>query len=307
MLENLSRQPRQRGRFRPFRSLLFVPGNREGWAEKAVRAGADAVILDLEDAVPEHQKESARTTVAASIDWLHAEHPEVGVLVRPNGLLTPHVGKDLAAVVRPGLDALLLPMIRTPEDVIRYDALVTYFESERNLDPGSISLVPTLETAQSVAHCEQIAQATPRVASLLAAAAKGADIAREIGFVWTPEGLETLYLRSRAIVACRAAGITHPICGVWQDIHDLDGLAAFAQQNRRLGFRGQALLHPSHVEITNRTYGISDEELDRYERMVATFEAAEGRDRGAVLFEGEHIDIAHVETARQILKQAGRR
>lgn len=307
MLESLSRQPGETGRIPPFRSLLFVPGNREGWPEKAARSGTDAVILDLEDAVPEHQKEAARALVAASIDRLRAEHPQVGVLVRPNGLLTPHAGKDLAAVVRPGLDALLLPMIRTPEDVIRYDALVTYFEAERGLRPGSISLVPTLETAQSVANCELLARATPRVATLLVGAAKGADIAREIGFDWTPEGLETLYLRSRAIVACRAAGITHPICGVWQDIHDLAGLAAFAKQNRQLGFRGQALLHPSHVETTNQTYGVSEEELDRLERMVVAFEAAEGRDTGAVLFEGEHIDIAHVQTARQILIQAGRR
>lgn len=290
---------------KPYKSLLFVPGHRGDWVDKAVRAGTDAVILDLEDAVPEQLKAEARQTVAESVARLRAEHPDVGVVVRPNGLGTPHVGKDLAAVVRPGVDALLLPMIYTAEDVIRFDALVGYFESEHGVEPGSVGLVPTLETAQSVANCEQLASATPRVASLLVAAAKGADIAREIGFEWTLEGLETLYLRSRALVACRAAGITHPICGIWQDVHDLDGLATFTAQNRRLGFRGQVLLHPSHVATINATYGLTDEELDRYRRMVAAFEAAEAQGRAAVDFEGEHIDIAHVQTARQMLGLAG--
>lgn len=290
---------------KPYKSLLFVPGHRGDWVDKAVRAGADAVILDLEDAVPEQSKAEARVTVTESVDRLRAEHPEVGVVVRPNGLGTPHVGKDLAAVVRAGVDALLLPMIRTAEDVIRFDALVGHFESERGLEPGSVELVPTLETAQSVGNCEQLAAATPRVASLLVAAAKGADVAREIGFEWTLEGLETLYLRSRALVACRAAGISHPICGIWQDVHDLDGLATFTAQNRRLGFRGQVLLHPSHVATINATYGPTEAELDRYRRMVDAFEAAEADGRAAVDFEGEHIDIAHVRTARELLELAG--
>jgi citrate lyase subunit beta/citryl-CoA lyase len=157
-----------------------------------------------------------------------------------------------------------------------------------------------------VANCESLAQATTRVGTLLVAAAKGADIAREIGFEWSIGGLETLYLRSRAIVACRSAGITHPICGVWQDIGDLEGLNTFARQNRQLGFRGQVLLHPSHVASVNEVYGVSATELDRYERMVAAFDAAVGTGRAAVQFEGEHIDIAHAQTAREVLASAGR-
>jgi len=292
---------------RPFRSLLFVPGHREGWAEKAARSGTDAVILDLEDAVPEAEKAAARERVAASIDRLRAEHPGVGIVVRPNGLDTPHAGRDLAATVRAGVDALLLPMIRTASDVIRFDALLGHFEAEAGLTPGTVKLVPTLETAQSVVNCEAIAVATPRVASLLVAAAKGADIAREIGFEWTLDGRETLYLRGRALVACRAAGIDHPICGIWQDVHDLDGLATFCAQNRQLGFRGQVLLHPSHVATVNEVYGVSEAQLDRYRRMVAAFEAAQAEGRAAVAFEGEHIDIAHVQTARQVLDRAGAR
>lgn len=290
----------------PFRSLMFVPGHREGWAQKAARSGTDAVILDLEDAVPAGEKAAARENVAGSVAWLRENRPDVGVVIRPNGLDSGHAGKDLAAVVQRGVSALLLPMIRTAEDVVRFDALLGYFEEERGMPPGSVGLIPTLETAQSVANCESLAQATPRVATLLVAAAKGADIAREIGFEWTLGGLETLYLRGRAIVACRSAGISHPICGVWQDIADLAGLETFALQNRQLGFRGQVLLHPSHVAAVNEVYGVSDDELDRYQRMVEAFEAAVSTGKAAVQFEGEHIDIAHVETARQVLATAGR-
>lgn len=284
----------------PYRSLLFVPGHRGDWVDKAVRAKPDAVILDLEDAVPDGEKQHARRTVAESVRRLRAEHPWLGVLVRPNGIDTPHAGRDVAEVVGQDPHALLLPMVHTPADVIRYDALVTHFAHEHGLAPGSVRLVPSLETARSVAQCEELAVATPRVDSLQVAAAKGADIARELGFEWTPEGLETLYLRSRALVACRAAGIT-PICGVWQDIGDLDGLSRFATQNRQLGFRGQVVLHPSHVPTVNATYGVDAADLDRYRRMVTAFEAAQAQGQAALLFEGEHIDIAHVETARRIL------
>jgi citrate lyase subunit beta/citryl-CoA lyase len=135
----------------------------------------------------------------------------------------------------------------------------------------------------------------------MAAAAKDADISREIGFSWTPEGLETLYLRSRVVVAARASGVEHVVVGLWQDVRDLEGLRAFAEANRRLGFSGQVVIHPSHVPVVNAVYGMSEEVLARYAAMVRSFEAAAAEGHGAALFEGEHIDVAHASNARRIL------
>ena len=290
---------------RPYRSLLFVPGHKPGWVKKAVAARPDAVILDLEDSVPEGEKANGRAAVADSIAMLRAEHPHVGVFVRPNPLDTDHFGADLAAVVRPGLTGVLLPKLYRRDDIVAFDALLTHFEIAANMSRGSVEALPTLETARSLAACEELATG-PRVVSLMAAAARDADVSREVGFTWTPGGLETLYLRSRVVLACRAAGLSHPICGLWQEIQDLDGLRTFASGNLGLGFRGQVVIHPSHVAVVNDVYTPAPDVVDRFRRMIAAFEEAERAGSAAALFDGEHIDIAHVTTARGVVALADR-
>lgn len=286
---------------RPLRSLLFVPAHREGWAHKAATAGTDAVIVDLEDSVPESGKADARGTAAATIDALHTDFPDLTVLVRPNPLDTVHFGRDLQAVVRPGLHGLLLPKIYGPREVLDFAALLDHFEISAGMDRGSVEVIPTLETAKSLVNCEQIAAAHPRVASLMVAAARDADVSREVGFEWTPEGLETLHYRSKAVLACRAAGLAHPIVGLWQEIGDLDGLRTFAEGNRRLGFAGQVLIHPSHVATVNDVYAPDPKLVDRFRRMIEAFEQASAAGHAAALFEGEHVDIAHIKTARGVV------
>lgn|SRR5690606_24815814 len=289
---------------RPYRSLLFVPGHKPSWVDKAVRSGADALILDLEDSVPPGAKADARSAVAESIDRLHRDHPQVGVLVRPNAWDTDHFGADLEATVRPGLEALLLPKVYAPRDVQNFAALLDHFEIRMGMARGSIELVPSLETAASLVRCAELATASPRVASLMAAAARDADVSREVGFTWTAEGMETLYYRSRVVLACRAAGLRHPLVGLWQDIGDLAGLEQFAVGNLQLGYRGQVVIHPTHVPVVNRVYTPPPEVVERYRRMIAAFEEAVAAGHGAVEFEGEHIDIAHVQTAREIVALA---
>ncbi|GLY68998.1 HpcH/HpaI aldolase/citrate lyase family protein [Amycolatopsis taiwanensis] len=287
---------------KPYRSLLFVPGHKPDWADKGIRAGAHALILDLEDAVPSEAKDAGRAAVAATLDRL-AGGP-TGLVVRVNPLDTDLFGKDIAAVVRPGLTALLLPKVYGRDDIVAYDALVTAAEVERGLPRGSVGLIPSLETARSLSNVDAIASA-PRVVGLMAAAAKDADISREVGFTWSPAGLETLYLRSKVVLAARSAGLGHIVLGLWQDVRDLDGLRAFAQANRDLGFGGQVVIHPSHVGPVNEVYTPSDAELDRLRRLVAAYEDGARAGQGAVMFEGEHIDLAHAQSARSILAVAG--
>ena len=285
---------------RPYRSLLFVPGHKGPWVDKAVAAGAHAVILDLEDAVPEADKQLARDTTAASVDRLAGR--EVGAVVRVNALDTPHFGADLEAVVRPGLDAVLLPKIMSLQDVVGFDALVRHFELRAGMPVGTVGLVPSLETARGLADVERIA-AGPRVVSLMAAAAKDADISREVGFRWSAEGLETLFLRSKVVLAARAAGLQHIVLGLWQAIADLEGLRAFATANASLGYGGQVLIHPSHVAVVNDAYAVPERELERYRGMVAAYEEASAHGSGDVLYRGEHVDLAHVQHAREVLAQ----
>lgn len=286
---------------RPYRSILFVPGHKPAWAEKALKAGADAIILDLEDSVPAGEKAAARQAVARSIRHLRALDPAVGIGVRVNGLATRLTGADLEEVVVPGLDIIFAPKIEEPADVLRYDALLDHFE-HRNGVHGLEYIVP-VETVKAIQNCERIASASPRVGAMIGPTAEHADIAREVGFEWTPEGLETLYLRSRVLLACRGAGL-HALTGLWERIDDLEGLERFARAGRRLGFRGMIAIHPAHVPVLNKVFSASPEEIAFYEGLVAAYEQAAREGSGALRYRGLHIDKAHYDKALLWLESA---
>jgi citrate lyase subunit beta/citryl-CoA lyase len=281
--------------------LLFVPGHRGTWVEKAIASGVDGLILDLEDSVPTDLKPEARQEVARSITRLHEAGSPVAVYVRLNSLDTGLSGDDIETVAIPGLDGFVLPKTFGPEDIIRFDALVTHFEARNGVEAGRIEFICSLETAEAYAHCEEIAVASPRVATLFAGTARDADVSRSIGFQFTPEGQETLFLRSRALLAARANGLEFPLVGVWQDLADPEGARRFSEQNRTIGFRGQVLIHPSHVAVANEVFSPSKFEVDFYAGMIAAFEEAEAGGAAAVVYEGMHIDYAHIKTARDVL------
>ncbi len=283
------------------RSLLFVPGHKADWIPKALASAADAVIIDLEDAVPEGQKEVAR---ANARDAIAGHHGPKTILIRPNGLLTPHFFEDLHATAVAGLDAYLLPMLTNRDDVVAFDAVIAAAELANGTPRGTIEVIPSFETAAAIENVAQIL-AGPRVGGLMAAAAKDADIARSVGFRWSPEGSETLYLRSRLVLAARAAGLRMVVLGLWQNVADIAGLRAFAEANAALGYRGQVIIHPTHAAVVNTAYGLSPELAGYYRRLVAAFDAAVAEGHGAVAFDGEHIDLAHAEHARAMLRDAG--
>ena len=285
---------------KPLRSLLFVPGHRGTWVEKGVASGADALILDLEDSVPEDIKESARREVAASVTRLRQSGAGVAVYIRLNSLESGLPGDDLEVVAIDGVDGFLLPKTYGADDIIRFDALVTHYERRNAVAAQTFEFIACLETAEAYADCENIAKA-PRVATLFAGTARDADVSRSIGFQFTTGGLETIYLRSRALLATRAAGLEFPLCGLWQDLSDPEGERAFARQNRELGFRGQVVIHPSHVKLVNEVYSPSLSEIEFYDGMIKAFEAAVAEGAAAVSYEGMHVDYAHVKTAREVL------
>jgi citrate lyase subunit beta / citryl-CoA lyase len=277
---------------RPYRTLLFVPGHRPDWVPKAVKAGADAIVLDLEDSVPDTEKAAARRQVRESIQTLKGTN--TGVLVRVNSLATRLTGADLEEVVVPGLDGIFAPKIEQATDVLRYDALLDHFET-RNGVAGLQYVIP-VETVPAIQNCREIAQASPRVGAMIGPTAEHADIAREVGFEWTPEGLETLYLRSRVLLACREAGI-HPLTALWERLDDLDGLREFAVRGRQLGFRGMIAIHPSHVPVINDVFTPTAEDIAFYQGLVNAYEQAARDGTGALRYRGLHIDKAHYDKA----------
>lgn len=285
---------------KPYRSLLFVPGHKRDWIDKALNSEADAVIIDLEDSVPPQDKELARTNARQALE---AHDGAKGILVRPNAVDTVYFGRDVATVTHQNLTAFLLPKLFSRDDVVRFDALVTAAELDHGIDRGTVELVPSLETAASINKVDEIL-AGPRVGGVMAAAAKDADVSREVGFRWTAAGMETLYLRSKVVVAARAAGIRTIVLGLWQEVRNLDGLRTFAQENSGLGYTGQVLIHPSHAPIANEEYGLTATLKDYYQGLIEAFEEGQRNGHGAVSYRGDHIDLAHANHAREALALA---
>ncbi len=282
--------------FKPARTLLFVPGNRESWIDKIPGYTSDCVIIDLEDSVPAHMKDMARQLVRSKIAGLAAAG--VRVFVRINKDEGGYSVDDVRACAVPGLEGLVLPKPEGPEDVRSAALMLDAAERDAGIAQAA-SLIPTLESARSLHFAYECAMES-RVVAVFGAIAKNADVARSVGFRLTPGGLETLYLRSRVVLAARAAG-KQPLGGLWQTVHDLQGLREFATFNRNLGMTGEMILHPSNADIVNEVYSPSAQEISYFEGMITAFEAGVAQGRASVMYEGEHIDLAHVQTARAMI------
>ena len=267
------------------RSLLFAPGNDERKLEKALAAGADAVVADLEDAVPAGEKEAART-VAGRV--LRGAATASLVAVRVNAAGTEHWEADLQAVADLELDALVLPKA-IPDAV-------------RALGPDGPPVIAIVETALGVRHAYETAR-LPRVAALVLGAV---DLGLELGLEPRADGQEVLYARSRLVLESAAAGLRSPFDLVHVDTRDDDGLEAEARLARSLGFRGKACIHPAQVAIVNRVFSPTAEERERARRVVEAYERGLADGRGAVALDGEMIDFPIVERARRILAETER-
>ena len=287
---------------RPIRTELFVPGNKEDWMRKAPKYGADALILDLEDSVPPENKPMARSLVRKMLQELG----EAGqtLVVRVNRLETDLTGEDLEAVTGPHLYCVTLPKVQGPADVVEVDNLLTHFERRAGMEVGKIIIDPALETAQGIRQAYEIATASPRVAHMGAGGGKGGDVARSLGYQWTPEGIETLFVRSKVLVDVRAAGIPYPLSGGWMDIHDLEGLRAAARQAKGLGYTGMHLIHPSHVPVVNEVFTPTVDEVKQWQGLVSAMEEQRAQGGAAVTYDGDMVDIAHEDTARTMLAMA---
>jgi citrate lyase subunit beta / citryl-CoA lyase len=290
-------------RAKPIRSVLFVPGNREDRMQKAPRFGADALIFDLEDAVALPDKAKARPIVRKVVEELG--NAGQTILVRVNDFETELTWADLDAVVCSQLYAVMLPKVTGPEDVKRADTIIEFLERKNGIEHGTVLIYPVLETAQGMRQAYEVGIASPRVVHMGGLTGKDGDIARAIGFQWTPEGHEAFYYISKVLLDARAANIPYPMGGRgWWDIQDLDGLRAEAVRTRNFGYTGMLLIHPSHVPIVNDTSTPSPEEVAHWRELIPAVEQCEREGRSVVTFNGMMVDTAHVKVARDMLKWA---
>lgn len=279
------------------RSMLFVPGNNMRMIHKARALPADAVVLDLEDAVPPMDKETARLFIRDSIADL-AGHG-VQVFVRLNAAATGLLEADLDWVVQAGLRGLVLPKAEHAQEVRVLNQALASRLAEKQIDPPEVAIVPQIESARGLLHAAEIA-AIPGVAALAFGAL---DYAHDMGISLSPDGVELLYPRSHLAVAARAAGV-QAIDTPWFDVEDQEGLQREARLARQLGFGGKLLIHPRQIEPVNTLFSPSESEVEAARKVVEVFRQAKARGIGAVSLDGKMVDIASYELAQGVVARA---
>ncbi|KPK81324.1 MAG: hypothetical protein AMS25_06900 [Gemmatimonas sp. SM23_52] len=279
------------------RSRLYLPGSQPKFMVNAGIHHPDAVILDLEDSVHPSEKDTARLLVRNAlrcVDFMGAER-----MVRINQL--PLGLEDLQEVIPEGPDLVLIPKTETPQQV-REAAEHIREISAREGDGRPVWLMPILESALGIENAFAIATADETVVALTVGLE---DYTADLGVVKTQEGAETLYARTRLVVAARASGV-QAIDSVFGDVGDMEGLRLWATRSRALGFEGMGCIHPRQIEPIHEAFAPSTEEIERALKIVAAFQEAEAKGLGVVSLGTKMIDPPVVLRARRLVETARR-
>jgi len=286
---------------RLFRSFLFVPGNRERMLAKALTTDADALLFDLEDAVPDSEKDSALEMTVAFL--LRATG--LAVFVRISHPDVKRCQEELRRVVPLRPFGLFVPKVESAAEVQQVDGWLTDLEREFEIARGSILLVPMVESAKGLRQAFEISSASARVGSIGLASGENGDFQTDLGYEWSVGGVELQYSRSKLVVDSRAAGLEYPIDGVFADLESEADLIAESLVSKRLGFKGRMVIHPKQIAAVNQVYSPTPEEIAYFQRLLQAFERAVDAGHGTVNFEGKMVDKAMAGRARAVLALAG--
>jgi citrate lyase subunit beta / citryl-CoA lyase len=281
------------GEMRLRRSVLFMPASNARALDKARTLPADALVLDLEDAVaPDAKPTARRMAVAAASAGGYAPRE---VVIRVNALDTPWGRDDLGAVAGSGADAILLPKVESAGAV--HDALSAL---DAGGAPARLALWCMLETPRGVLGAEAIAAASPRVAALVMGTA---DLTKDLRARHTPDRLPLVTSLGLCVLAARAHGLT-ALDGVHLDLDDEAGFLAACRQAAAMGFDGKTLIHPKTIAGANDAFSPSADEVARARRIIDAHADAVARGQGVVVVDGRLVENLHVEDARRLVAVA---
>ena len=278
---------------RPFRSVLYMPGSNQRALEKAKTLAADALILDLEDAVAPDAKAEARNLIATAVN--QGGYVNRYLIVRINGFDTEWGKDDLAGIADCKPHAILLPKVSTPEDI---QTLASKMDKVENFKDTKIWAM--METPLGILNAAQIAQAHPKLEGFVLGTN---DLVKDIHGLHTADRAPVLTALSICIMAARANNL---ICvdGVFNDIKNTDGLMQQAEQGRALGFDGITLIHPAQLEPANTVYAPSEADLTEAKAFVDAYAEAISQGKAVAVVNGRIVENLHVDNAKRILAQA---
>lgn len=276
---------------RPRRSMLYMPGSNTRALEKAKGLAADALILDLEDAVAPDAKEEARANVCAAA----GDYGKREVLIRVNGLGTAWGQADIAAAAKSQADGILIPKVESADMVRQVEAIMDAAGA-----PAEMAIWCMIETPLGVLHVEEIASASPRLGGFVMGTS---DLAKDMRCLHTTMRLPFMAAFNMSVMAARAYGLA-VLDGVYLDLSDDEGFKASCQQGRELGFDGKTLIHPKTIGMANDAFGPTEKEVAWSKTIIQAHEDALKDGKGVVVVDGKLIENLHVVTAKEIVAQA---
>jgi citrate lyase subunit beta/citryl-CoA lyase len=281
-----------------WRSLLFVPANQERMLNKLDTLPADGFIFDLEDTVPDPEKQNARHMTLDVMPKVRGDRS----WVRVNSLSTGFFHEDIDALIgAPGLTGLIVPKMDSVADINTVDQMIASYEIRRGLSVGSTAIIIMMESAGGVLDSRAIMTSSKRIQTMIYGGGEDGDMNVSLGATWTSPGPEMMFVRQFSLVSARAANFDCPLDGVFANVKDPEGFRSDTQLSKRLGYRGRTVIHPNQIEDANNIYTPTAAQIEYYSRVVSAYEEALTRGVASTTVDGKLVDLAMSKTAQRLL------
>ncbi len=285
-------------RFRLRRTMMFMNAQKPGLIKDAYIYGCDSIMLDLEDAVAENQKDSARFSLYHALTTI--DYGDTEVIVRINGLDTPHWQEDIRVCVAAGADGIRIAKCESAQDVHTVEAAVEQAEKEFGVEVGRTLLMAALESPKGILNAYEICSASDR---MFGVAISGGDFRKCMQTAFQPDGVDMLAARGQMLLAARAAGI-QCFDTVFTDLDDAAGFEAEVRQNKAMGFDGKSLINPKQIRLVHQVFTPTEKEVRQAEKIVRAVEEQAKLGIGVFTVDGKMLDVAFVPGAKRTLKLA---
>ncbi len=285
-------------RFRLRRTMMFMNAQKPGLIKDAYIYGVDSIMLDLEDAVAENQKDAARFSLYHALKTI--DYGDTEVIVRINGLDTPHWQEDIRVCVAGGADGIRIAKCESANDVKTVEAAVEAAEKEFGVEVGRTLLMAALESPRGIINAYEICCASDR---MLGVAISGGDFRKSMQTSFQKSGIDMMVARGQMLIAARAAGI-QCFDTVFTDLDDAEGFEAEVRQNKAMGFDGKSLINPKQIRLVHEVFAPTEKEVRQAEAMIVAFREAAAKGIGVFTVNGKMVDIAFIPGAERTLRLA---
>jgi citrate lyase subunit beta/citryl-CoA lyase len=277
-----------------YRSLIFVPGNNSRFLEKAKNLQADIVCFDLEDSVPDREKNNARKFIQLALKSRSSYISSI--FVRINSPSSGKIVEDLDKIIQKGLDGIVIPKVNNISELKKFEKIILSLEKKRKIK--SLQLIPSIESAEGVVNSFNIASFSKRVSAIVFGVF---DLLNDLGIEYTKHTEAAQYSRSKIPIDAKAAGVA-AIDAIWQDLNDHKGFEKDCKVGKNLGFTGKSLIHPDQIFLTHKIFYPNKNEIQWAEKVYKSYLNSIKNGKGATTIDGKMIDEVHFKQAKTLLE-----